>query len=73
MALAAVLPLLVGVGLAFLTGMWMFLAFTAVSGVSVLVPFLSGRRQRREFQAAVAGPPCRTGNDAGTPHLPRLT
>ena len=55
MALAAVLPLLVGVGLAFLTGMWMFLAFTAVSGVSVLVPFLSGRRQRREFQAAVAG------------------
>ena len=54
MALAAVLPLLVGVGLAFLTGMWMFLAFTAVSGVSVLVPFLSGRRQRREFQAAVA-------------------
>ena len=54
MALAAVLPLLVGVGLALLTGMWMFLAFTAVSGVSVLVPFLSGRRQRRELNAAVA-------------------
>ena len=53
-ALAAVLPLLVGVGLALLTGMWMFLAFTAVSGVSVLVPFLSGRRQRRELNAAVA-------------------
>ena len=53
-ALAAVLPLLVGVGLALLTGMWMFLAFTAVSGVSVLVPFLSGRRQRRELSAAVA-------------------
>jgi S-DNA-T family DNA segregation ATPase FtsK/SpoIIIE len=52
--LAAVLPLLVGVGLALLTGMWMFLAFTAVSGVSVLVPFLSGRRQRRELNAAVA-------------------
>ncbi|SDK77500.1 FtsK/SpoIIIE domain-containing protein [Arthrobacter sp. ok362] len=53
-ALAAVLPLLAGVGLALLTGMWMFLAFTAVSGVSVLVPFLSGRRQRRELNAAVA-------------------
>ena len=54
MALAAVLPLLVGVGLALLTGMWMFLAFTAVSAVSVLVPVLSGRRQRRELNAAVA-------------------
>lgn len=53
-ALTAVLPLLVGIGLALLTGMWMFLAFTAVSGVSVLVPFLSGRRQRRELNAAVA-------------------
>ncbi len=52
--LAAVLPLLLGVGLALLTGMWMFLAFTAVSGVSVLVPFLSGRRQRRDLSAAVA-------------------
>lgn len=54
MALAAALPLLVGVGLALLTGMWMFLAFTAVSAVSVLVPLLSGRRQRRELIAAVA-------------------
>ena len=53
-ALAAVLPLLVGVGLALLTGMWMFLAFTAVSAVSVIVPVLSGRRQRRELNAAVA-------------------
>ena len=52
--LAAVLPLLAGVGLALLTGMWMFLAFTAVSVVSVLVPVFSGRRQRREFNAAVA-------------------
>ncbi|MGO4803631.1 FtsK/SpoIIIE domain-containing protein [Arthrobacter sp. 2MCAF15] len=54
MALAAALPLLVGVGLALLTGMWMFLAFTAVSAVSVLVPMLSGRRQRRDLIAAVA-------------------
>jgi S-DNA-T family DNA segregation ATPase FtsK/SpoIIIE len=34
--------------------MWMFLAFTAVSAVSVLVPIASGRRQRRELKAAVA-------------------
>ncbi len=54
MAVAAALPLLVGIGLALLTGMWMFLAFTAISGVSALVPFLSGRRQRRELKAAVA-------------------
>ena len=30
--LAAVLPVLAGVGLALVTGMWMFLAFTAVFG-----------------------------------------
>ncbi|SDL89247.1 DNA segregation ATPase FtsK/SpoIIIE, S-DNA-T family [Arthrobacter sp. ov407] len=53
-AVAAVLPLLIGIGLALLTGMWMFLAFTAISAVSALVPFLSGRRQRRELKAAVA-------------------
>lgn len=52
--LAAVLPLAIGVGLAILTGMWIFLAFTAVSAVSVLVPVVSGRRQRRELRAAVA-------------------
>ncbi|GAA2141511.1 hypothetical protein GCM10009825_30080 [Arthrobacter humicola] len=52
--LAAVLPLLTGIGLALLTGMWMFLAFTAVSAVSVLVPVLSGRRQRRGLAAAIA-------------------
>jgi len=54
-ALAAVLPILVGVGLALLTGMWMFLAFTAVSAVSVLVPLWNGRRERRELAAAIAG------------------
>ncbi|MFF2245187.1 FtsK/SpoIIIE domain-containing protein [Arthrobacter sp. NPDC058130] len=54
MVLAAALPLAAGVGLALFTGMWMFLAFTAVSAVSVLVPFLSGRRQRSELSAAVA-------------------
>ncbi|AXJ11981.1 hypothetical protein CFN17_18955 [Arthrobacter sp. PM3] len=53
-ALAAALPLVAGIGLAVLTGTWMFLAFTAVSAVSVLVPVLSGRRQRRELKTAVA-------------------
>ncbi|MBT2596777.1 FtsK/SpoIIIE domain-containing protein [Arthrobacter sp. ISL-72] len=50
----AALPLLIGVGLAVITGMWMFLAFTAVSAVSVLVPLLAGRRQRRRLRASVA-------------------
>ncbi len=54
LGLAAGLPLVIGVGLALLTGMWMFLAFTAVSAVSVLLPIASGRRQRRELAAAVA-------------------
>ena len=52
--LAAVLPLAIGAGLAVLTGMWIFLAFTALSAVSVLVPVAAGRRQRRELSAAVA-------------------
>lgn len=51
--LTAVLPLVIGVGLAVVTGMWMFLAFTAVSVISILVPLVSGRRQRRELAAAV--------------------
>jgi S-DNA-T family DNA segregation ATPase FtsK/SpoIIIE len=52
--LTAALPLLIGVGLAVLTGMWMFLAFSAASAVSVLVPLAAGRRQRRELAKAVA-------------------
>ncbi|XAS66193.1 FtsK/SpoIIIE domain-containing protein [Micrococcaceae bacterium Sec5.7] len=52
--LSAGLPLVIGVGLAVLTGMWMFLAFTAVSAVSVLVPVVVGRRQRGELKAAIA-------------------
>lgn len=52
--LTAVLPLVIGVGLAVLTGMWMFLAFTAVSAISILVPVIGGRRQRRELAAAVS-------------------
>lgn len=52
--LTAVLPLVIGVGLAVVTGMWIFLAFTAVSAVSILVPVCSGRRQRRALAAAIA-------------------
>ncbi|WP_104042336.1 FtsK/SpoIIIE domain-containing protein [Arthrobacter sp. ZGTC412] len=52
--LTAVLPLLIGIGLAVLNGMWMFLAFAATSAVSVLVPLASGRRQRRDLTRAVA-------------------
>lgn len=52
--LRAALPVAIGVGLALLTGMWMFLAFTAVSAVTLLIPVATGRRQRRELEAAVA-------------------
>lgn len=51
---SAGLPLALGLGLALATGTWMFLAFTAVSAVSLLLPVLSSRRQRREQRAAVA-------------------
>ncbi|MCP8998655.1 FtsK/SpoIIIE domain-containing protein [Pseudarthrobacter sp. RMG13] len=53
--LTAVLPVVIGVGLAVVTGMWMFLAFTAVSAISILVPVIGGRRQRRALAAAVRG------------------
>lgn len=52
--LTAALPLLIGVGLALITGMWMFLAFTAVSAISVLVPMITGRRQRHRLKSSVA-------------------
>ncbi|MBU8866198.1 FtsK/SpoIIIE domain-containing protein [Paenarthrobacter aromaticivorans] len=53
-AVAAGLPLVAGVGLALATGMWMFLGFTAVSALSLLVPMITGRKGRREFRLAVA-------------------
>ena len=52
--LTAALPLVLGVGLAVFTGTWMFLAFTAVSAVSIVVPVFSARRQRRSLATAVA-------------------
>ncbi|MCD5342549.1 FHA domain-containing protein [Arthrobacter sp. AK04] len=54
LVLTAVLPLVIGVGLAILTGMWMFLAFAVVSAVSVLIPLAAGRRQRREFASRIS-------------------
>ncbi|MEW1806139.1 FtsK/SpoIIIE domain-containing protein [Pseudarthrobacter sp. NPDC080039] len=49
----AVLPLAIGVLLAVFTGMWMFLAFSAASAVSLVVPALGNHRQRRALSAAV--------------------
>ncbi len=50
----AALPLAIGAGLAVVTGMWMFLAFSVVSTASMLVPAVSGRRRRRAMKAAIA-------------------
>ncbi|NQD88984.1 cell division protein FtsK [Paenarthrobacter sp. CM16] len=52
--LTAGLPLIAGVGLALATGMWMYLGFTVISAVSLLVPFMTGRKSRRERGLAVA-------------------
>ncbi|UVJ38320.1 FtsK/SpoIIIE domain-containing protein [Arthrobacter sp. CJ23] len=51
--LTAGLPLVLGVGMALITGIWMFLAFTAASAVAVLAPAMSGRGHRRAFRKAV--------------------
>ncbi|MBX7445426.1 MULTISPECIES: FtsK/SpoIIIE domain-containing protein [unclassified Arthrobacter] len=53
LVLGALLPLVIGVGLAVLTGMWMFLAFSAASAVSVLIPLSTARRQRRELSSVL--------------------
>lgn len=52
--LAAGLPFVLGVGMALVTGLWMFLGFTALSAVAVLAPALSGRRERRRLAAAIS-------------------
>lgn len=51
--LTATLPLVLGVALALVTGMWMFLAFAAASAGSLLVPLLTGRKQRRKADRAI--------------------
>lgn len=50
----ALLPLVLGVVLAVTTGMWFFLAFSALSAATGLVPLVSGRRKRAAFNSAVA-------------------
>lgn len=52
--LTAFLPLVLGIVLAVTTGMWFFLAFSALSAVTGLVPLINGRRRRRVFDSAVA-------------------
>ncbi|MCZ9880994.1 FtsK/SpoIIIE domain-containing protein [Arthrobacter sp. B2a2-09] len=52
--LTAGIPLLLGVGMALATGMWIFLGFTAISAIAVLAPAISGRRERRLLAAAIA-------------------
>src|SRR5690349_6470295 len=52
--LTAILPLIAGIGLAVATGMWMYLGFTAISALTLLVPFIAGRKNRRDCAAAVA-------------------
>ncbi|MFD5276789.1 FtsK/SpoIIIE domain-containing protein [Pseudarthrobacter sp. NPDC058362] len=51
--LTATLPLVLGVALALATGMWLFLAFAAASAGSLLVPLLTGRKQRRRADGAI--------------------
>ncbi|EMY35678.1 FHA domain-containing protein [Arthrobacter crystallopoietes BAB-32] len=52
--LLAGLPLVAGVALAVITGMWFFLAFSAVSLLAAAIPYAAGRRKRRAFKAAVS-------------------
>src|SRR6185312_3979804 len=52
--LLAGLPLIAGLALALLTGMWFFLAFSAMSLLAAAVPYAAGRRRRRRYRAAVA-------------------
>ncbi|MBG6182083.1 S-DNA-T family DNA segregation ATPase FtsK/SpoIIIE [Arthrobacter sp. CAN_A214] len=49
----AFLPLILGVALALSTGMWFFLAFSALSAVTGVVPFLARRRRSKAFDTAV--------------------
>lgn len=52
--LAALLPLVLGVVLALATGMWMFLAFSAISALTALITAAGSRRRRRQQAADIA-------------------
>lgn len=54
MILTATLPFGVGILLALWTGMWIFLAFTSISVVTVLASVIGSRSHRRRFRNAVA-------------------
>lgn len=53
MLAAALLPLVLGVGLAVTTGMWLFLGFSVLSAGVGLAPLVARRRARRIFAAAL--------------------
>lgn len=52
--ITAFLPLILGIVLAITTGMWFFLAFSALSAVTGVVPLVSARKKRAAFRAAVS-------------------
>ncbi|WP_415854062.1 FtsK/SpoIIIE domain-containing protein, partial [Sinomonas sp. G460-2] len=49
----AVVPLVLGVGVAAFTGQWMFLALSGVSAAAALLPLVEGRKARRVFGRAL--------------------
>ncbi len=49
-AVTAMLPVAIGVGLALMTGMWIFLAFSAMSALTMLLPIFGGRARRKKFR-----------------------
>ncbi|WP_434993705.1 FtsK/SpoIIIE domain-containing protein [Arthrobacter sp. Ld5] len=53
LVLTALLPLVLGVVLALTTGMWFFLAFSALSALTGLVPLMTHRRKAAVFAAEV--------------------
>ncbi|WP_115789884.1 FtsK/SpoIIIE domain-containing protein [Arthrobacter silvisoli] len=59
LVLMAGLPLLLGVALALTTGTWMFLAFTGISAIAVLIPLIAGGKERRTFNAALRTAECK--------------
>lgn len=52
-AFTAGLPLLAGVGLAAATGMWMYLGFSAISALGLVLPLFLGRGGRQEYRRAL--------------------
>ncbi|WP_249335994.1 FtsK/SpoIIIE domain-containing protein [Sinomonas gamaensis] len=54
MLAAAALPLLFGLGMAILTGQWMFLAFSGVSALTLLLPLAEAIRCRGAFARRIS-------------------